>query len=165
MIIVKKPGYLIYKKYIFNCSLGRKGIKKKIKEGDGITPYGTFKLLKIFYRADRVSSLKTNLKKIKINKNIGWCDDPNSKFYNKQIWLPHKDHHEKLYRNDNIYDVLIVLNYNMNPIIKGKGSAIFIHFANKQFKPTGGCIALRKKDLLLLLNVIKKNTKIKIQKF
>ena len=79
--------------------------------------------------------------------------------------LPHNDHHEKLYRNDNIYDVLIVLNYNMKPIIKGKGSAIFIHVANKKFKPTAGCIGLKKGDLLLLLNVIKKNTKIEIKKF
>jgi L,D-peptidoglycan transpeptidase YkuD (ErfK/YbiS/YcfS/YnhG family) len=96
---------------------------------------------------------------------MGWCDDPHSKCYNKLILLPHKDHHEKLYRNDNIYDALIVLNYNMKPIIQGKGSAIFIHIAKNKFKPTEGCIALKKKDLLFLLKIIKKKTKIKIKKF
>ena len=93
---------------------------------------------------------------------MGWCDDPNSRFYNKLISLPKKDHHEKLYRSDNIYEVLVVLNYNIDPIIKDKGSAIFIHIAKKQFEPTAGCVALNKADLLFLLATIEKNTEIKI---
>ena len=92
---------------------------------------------------------------------MGWCDDPKSNFYNQQIKLPSICGHEKLYRNDSVYDIIIVLNYNMNPIIKGKGSAIFIHIT-KNYKPTQGCIALKKINLIKLLNFIKKNTIIKI---
>ncbi len=162
MIIVKKFGYLKYKNFKFHCSLGKAGVKKKIKEGDNITPKGTFKLLKVFYRPDKIKKIKTKLNKIKIKKNFGWCDDPNSKFYNKLIRLPFKGSYEKLYRADSIYDLLIVLNYNTDRIIKNKGSAIFIHIAKKNFDKTAGCIALKKKDLLILLANVKKNTKIKI---
>jgi len=162
MIIVKKSGYLTYKNLKFRCALGRAGIGKKNKEGDFITPKGTFKLVKVFYRADKIKSLKTSLKKIKIKKNMGWCDDSKSKFYNKLIRLPSNLGYEKLYRNDRLYDIVVILNYNFNPIIKNKGSAIFIHVTKKSFKKTAGCIALNKKNLIDLLSVIKKNTKIKI---
>jgi L,D-peptidoglycan transpeptidase YkuD (ErfK/YbiS/YcfS/YnhG family) len=93
---------------------------------------------------------------------MGWCDDPKSKFYNKLIKLPSKFRYEKLYRSDRLYDLVVVLNYNLNPIIKNKGSAIFIHVAKKPLKKTAGCIALKKGNLINLLSVIKKNTKIKI---
>ena len=93
---------------------------------------------------------------------MGWCDDPNSIHYNKQIKLPNKFSHEKLYRKDNIYDLIVVLDYNMNPIIKNKGSAIFIHIANKFYKKTKGCIALKKENLIKILSQIKRNTKIKL---
>ena len=161
MIIVKKSGYLKYKKFEFRCALGKAGIKNKTKEGDNITPKGTYKVIKLFYRTDKISKIKTILKKFKIKKNMGWCDDPRSKFYNKEIKLPSLYSHEKLYRKDNIYDLVVVLNYNFKPIIKNKGSAIFIHVTNK-YKSTQGCIALKKEDLVKLLSVIKKNTKIKI---
>ena len=161
MIIVKKSGYLKYKKFEFRCALGKAGIKNKTKEGDNITPKGTYKVIKLFYRTDKISKIKTIIKKFKIKKNMGWCDDPRSKFYNKEIKLPSLYSHEKLYRKDNIYDLVVVLNYNFKPIIKNKGSAIFIHVTNK-YKSTQGCIALKKEDLIKLLSVIKKNTKIKI---
>ena len=161
MIIVKKSGYLKYKKFEFRCALGKAGIKNKTKEGDNITPKGTYKAIKLFYRTDKISKIKTVLKKFKIKKNMGWCDDPRSKFYNKEIKLPCLYSHEKLYRKDSVYDLVVVLNYNFKPIIKNKGSAIFIHVTNK-YKSTQGCIALKKEDLVKLLSVIKKNTKIKI---
>ena len=161
MIIVKKSGYLKYKKFKFRCALGKAGIKNKIKEGDNITPKGTYEAIKVFYRSDKISKIKTILKKIKIKKDMGWCDDTDSKFYNKQIKLPSIFSHEKLYRKDDIYDLVVVLNYNFKPVIKNKGSAIFIHVTNK-YKPTRGCIALKKCDLIKLLSLIKKNTKIKI---
>ena len=161
MIIVKKSGYLKYKKFEFRCALGKAGIKNKTKEGDNITPKGTYKVIKLLYRTDKISKIKTILKKFKIKKNMGWCDDPRSKFYNKEIKLPSLYSHEKLYRKDNIYDLVVVLNYNFKPIIKNKGSAIFIHVTNK-YKSTQGCIALKKEDLIKLLSVIKKNTKIKV---
>jgi hypothetical protein len=162
MIIVKKSGYLKYKKFKFHCSIGKAGIKKKIKEGDNITPKGLFKIIKVFYRADKIGNIETRIKKIKIRKNMGWCDDPKSIFYNKQIKLPKKVSYEKLYRPDNLYDLIIVLNYNMNPIIKNKGSAIFIHVAKNNYQPTHGCIGLKKKDLLTILKKIKKNETVKI---
>jgi L,D-peptidoglycan transpeptidase YkuD (ErfK/YbiS/YcfS/YnhG family) len=93
---------------------------------------------------------------------MGWCDDPASQFYNQQIKLPSKFRHEKLYRNDNLYDLIAVINYNTNPIIKNKGSAIFMHVSNNYYKKTKGCIALKKKHLIKILQEIKKNTKIKI---
>jgi L,D-peptidoglycan transpeptidase YkuD (ErfK/YbiS/YcfS/YnhG family) len=161
MIIINKSGYLKYKNFKIRCSLGKAGIKKKTKEGDNVTPIGTYKAVKVFYRSDKINIIKTNLKKIKIKKSMGWCDDSKSNFYNQQIKLPSIFGHEELYRKDSIYDIIIVLNYNMNPIIKGKGSAIFIH-VTKNYKPTKGCIALKKIDLIKILNLIKKNTKIKI---
>ena len=93
---------------------------------------------------------------------MGWCDDPNSKKYNKLIKLPSDFSHEKIYRKENIYDIVIVLNYNMNPIVKNKGSAIFIHIAKKNYKKTEGCIAVKKNHLLKILKLIKKNTNVKI---
>ena len=162
MIIVKKSGYLKYKNFKFRCALGKNGIGKKIKEGDNITPRGTFKITKIYYRPDKIKKLITFFKKIKIKKNMGWCDDPKSKFYNKQIKLPYKFSHERLYRIDNIYDIIAVLNYNINPIIKNKGSAIFLHIAKNNYKLTAGCVAIKKNNLIKLLKIIKKNTKLKI---
>ena len=162
MIIVKKTGYLKYKKFKFRCALGKSGINNKIKEGDNVTPRGTYKAIKLFYRSDRISKIRTALKKIKIKKNMGWCDDPQSNFYNQQIKLPSKFSYERLYRNDRVYDLLAVLNYNISPVIKNKGSAIFIHIAKNDYKPTAGCVALKKLHLLKLLQTIKKNTKVKI---
>ena len=162
MIIVKKSGYLKYKNFKFRCALGKNGIGKKIKEGDNITPMGTFKITKIYYRPDKIKKLITFFKKIKIKRNMGWCDDPRSKFYNRQMKIPTKFSHERLYRTDNIYDIIAVLNYNINPTIKNKGSAIFIHIAKNNYKLTAGCVAIKKNNLIKLLKIIKKNTKVKI---
>jgi L,D-peptidoglycan transpeptidase YkuD (ErfK/YbiS/YcfS/YnhG family) len=162
MIIVKNSGFLRYKNLKFRCALGKAGIKRKVKEGDNITPKGIFKITKIYYRPDKIKDIVTPIKKIKIKKSIGWCDDPNSIHYNKQIKLPSKFSHEKLYRNDNLYDLILVLNYNTNPIVKNKGSAIFLHITNDSYKKTKGCIALKKDDLIQLIYKISVNTKIKI---
>ena len=94
---------------------------------------------------------------------MGWCDDPQSKKYNKIIKLPSIYSYEKLYKKENIYDIILVLNYNMNPIVKNKGSAIFIHVAKKKFNKTEGCIAIKKSDLLKLIKKLKKNNKVKIE--
>ena len=160
MIIVKKSGYLKYKNLKFRCSLGKAGIGKKEKEGDKITPIGTYKIVKIYYRNDRVKKIVSNFKLVKIKKNMGWCDDPKSKKYNQLVKIPNKYGYEELNRKDNIYDLLLVLNYNMKPIIKNKGSAIFIHIANKNYKKTAGCIGLKKSHLIDIIKKIKKNTKV-----
>jgi L,D-peptidoglycan transpeptidase YkuD (ErfK/YbiS/YcfS/YnhG family) len=162
MIIVKKTGYLKYKNFKFRCALGKGGIKKKVKEGDNITPKGIFKIIKIYYRPDKINKIISSIKKIKIKKNMGWCDDPSSSYYNKQVKLPSKYNHERLYRKDNLYDLILVLNYNTSPIKKNKGSAIFLHIAKKKYQPTKGCVALKKQDLMQLTSIIKKNTKIKL---
>jgi L,D-peptidoglycan transpeptidase YkuD (ErfK/YbiS/YcfS/YnhG family) len=165
MIIVRKSGYLKYKNLEFRCALGKDGIRKKTKEGDNITPVGIFKITTIYYRHDKIKKIKTSIKKIKIKKNMGWCDDPGSNFYNQQIKLPSEFSYEKLYRNDRVYDILAVLNYNVNPVRKNKGSAIFIHVAKNNYEPTAGCVAVKKADLIKLLQKVKKNTKIKISAF
>ena len=155
MIIINKSGVLRFKNLKFKCALGKSGIGKKRKEGDNITPKGSYKLLGLFYRSDRIPNFKTILKKRKINKKMGWCDDVNNKNYNKLIKLPCNFSHEKLYRKDNVYDLVVPINYNTNKIARGKVSAIFLHVAKKNYTPTKGCIALKKKDLILLLKKIK----------
>jgi L,D-peptidoglycan transpeptidase YkuD (ErfK/YbiS/YcfS/YnhG family) len=162
MIIVKKTGYLKYKNFKYRCALGKAGIKKKKEEGDNITPKGTFKLTKVYYRSDRIAKVKTLLRKYKIKKNMGWCDDPENKFYNKLIRIPASIKHERLYRKDHLYDIIVPLNYNMNPTIKNRGSAIFLHLAKKNYTKTKGCIGLNKIHLLKILQIIKPNTKIKL---
>jgi L,D-peptidoglycan transpeptidase YkuD (ErfK/YbiS/YcfS/YnhG family) len=162
MIIINKTGYFEYKDLKFKCALGKAGIGKKNKEGDNITPKGTYKIVKIYYRKDKIKKISSKLKLVKINKKMGWCDDPKSKFYNQEIKLPSKYSHEKLYRKNSIYDIIIVLNYNINPTVKNKGSAIFIHIAKNKYIKTQGCIALKKKHLISILEKINKNTKIKI---
>lgn len=162
MIIISKYGYLKYKHLIYRCALGKYGVGKKKKEGDKITPKGTYKIVSIYYRNDRVKKIFSKLKLIKITKDMGWCNDPKNKNYNQLIRLPNKSSHEKLHRKDNIYDIIIVLNYNMHPIIKNKGSAIFIHVVRNHFQFTEGCVALKKEGLLRLISIISRKTKVKI---
>ena len=162
MHIIIKKNYLIFDKYRIKCAVGKRGIGIKKKEGDFVTPIGLFKIKYILYRKDRVKNLKTLLKKIPITKKIGWCDDPKSKKYNQLVKISNKYSFEKLYKVDNVYDIIIVLNYNMNPIRKNKGSAIFIHIAKKDYKSTEGCVAIRKIDLLKVIKDLKKNTRVKI---
>ena len=160
MIIINKSGHLKYKNLKFRCALGKAGISKKLTEGDNITPKGIYKIINIYFRKDRVKNIISKIKLIKIKRTMGWCDDPNSKKYNQLIKLPTKYRHEKLYRNDKLYDIILVLDYNMNPIVKGKGSAIFLHLSKNLKNKTSGCVALRKKDMLELIKKIKKNTKV-----
>lgn len=162
MIIINKSGFLKYKNLKFRCALGKNGIGKKKSEGDNITPRGNYKIIRIYYRKDRVKKISSKFKLISIKKNMGWCDDPESKFYNKLIRIPSSIKHERLYRNDHLYDIVIPINYNMNPTIKNKGSAIFLHLSKKNYTPTKGCVGLRKIHLLKILKIIKPNTKIKL---
>ena len=161
LLRLKNKEYLIVDEFKFKCSIGKKGLKSKKTEGDRCTPIGVFKIGKVYYRPDRIKKLDTNLKTRKITKNMGWCDDPYNKKYNKEIVLDKKNKGEKLYRRDNTYDVLIVIEYNTKKIKPFKGSAIFIHLT-KNYSPTEGCIALKKNDLLILLKIINKKSKIKI---
>lgn len=162
MHITIKNKYLIFQNYKVKCSIGKRGIGIKKKEGDLITPKGTFKIKQILYRADRIKLYSTKIKKKVISKNLGWCDDQSSKSYNKLIKYPFKFRSEKLYRSDNIYDIILVLNYNMNPVKRGKGSAIFIHVAKKNFSSTKGCIGIKKKILKKITQSVNNKTLVKI---
>tara|TARA_B100001057_G_scaffold169949_1_gene170734 strand:+ start:3635 stop:4126 length:492 start_codon:yes stop_codon:yes gene_type:complete len=145
----------------FRCCIGKKGLKKNKKEGDKSTPIGKFKLNRIFYRPDRIKKFNCKVKKIKIKKNMGWCDDPISKKYNRLIKTSNKIKHEKLYRRDNKYDILIELDYNFKKIIPFAGSAIFLHLT-KNYKPTAGCIAINLNDMRILIKILDKNNLIEV---
>ena len=161
-MIVNNKGELWYNKICYKCAYGKNGFIKSKKEGDGCTPIGIFHINKLFLRKDRIKTINTKIKTIPIVKNMAWEDNPRKKNYNKLITLPKNSHRERLYRKDHLYDLILVVEYNTKKIIKGKGSAIFIHIAKPKYKPTQGCVALAKKDFLHLLKKIKRKEKIKI---
>ena len=161
-ILVKNKYTLQIDEFKFKCSIGKRGSTSTKKEGDKKTPKGVFGIENLYFREDRIKKPLTLLKCIKIKKDMGWCDDISfPKKYNKLIKVEKKIRHEKLKRKDNKYDLLIPIKYNFKKPITGIGSCIFIHLT-KNYKPTAGCIALKKKDFLIMLKLIKKNTKIKI---
>ena len=143
-IIVKKNNTLLLDEFEFKCSIGLNGTTKNKYEGDKKTPKGNFSLGNLYFRKDRIKNIKTNLKKIPINKKMGWCDDTGSKHYNKLIKIPNKLKHEKMFRKDKTYDLVIPIKYNFKNPIKNRGSAIFLHLT-KNYKKTVGCVALKKK--------------------
>ncbi len=163
MNIIIKKHFLLYKGYKLKCSIGKFGITLSKKEGDLTTPKGLFGLGLLYYRKDKIKLLKCKIKKRAIKKGMGWCDDSKSKKYNQEISFPFKYGAEKLYRKDKIYDIFINIKYNQLPIVKGKGSAIFLHLSNKKYKPTSGCVAIQKKDFLKILPLINNKTKISIK--
>ena len=162
-IIIKNKETLLIDEFKFKCSVGKKGFTRNKKEGDLKTPAGIFELGKIYYRPDRIEKPLSKLQTTAIKKNMGWCDDPKSKYYNKLIKIKKnfKMNHEKLYRKDNKYDIFILIKHNYKKVIKNQGSAIFLHLT-KNYLPTKGCVALSKKDFLILIKLINKKTKIKI---
>ena len=160
-IKIKNKYTLLFDEFEFKCSIGAFGFTSDKYEGDKKTPTGLFSLGDLYYRSDKVQKPKTKLKCIKIKKNMGWCNDIDSKFYNKKIKIKKKVRYEKLFRNDYKYNYLIPIKYNWVNPKKNKGSAIFIHLT-KNYNPTAGCIALSLKDFLILIKLIKKNTKIRI---
>ena len=159
MNIKIKKHYLLFKSYKLKCSIGKSGIKKSKIEGDLSTPGGTFGLGNLYYRKDRISLPKCKIKKKVIKKNMGWCDDSKSRKYNQEIKFPFKYSAEKFYRKNSEYDLLIIIKYNFYPVIKKRGSAIFLHIKNKS-KPTKGCVGISKKNFLKILPLINKKTKI-----
>ena len=161
-ILVKNKHTLQIDEFKFVCCIGKKGSTSNKKEGDKKTPKGTFEIENLYFREDRIKKPLTLLKCIKIKKNMGWCDDISfPKKYNKLIKVDKKIRHEKLKRKDNKYDLLIPIKYNFNKPTTGKGSCIFIHLT-KNYQPTAGCIALKKKDFLIMLKLINKDSTIKI---
>ena len=161
-ILVKNKHTLLIDEFQFRCCIGKKGLTKNKKEGDKKTPKGTFEIENLYYRKDRLEKPITTLKCIEIKKYMGWCDDINfPEKYNKRIKIVRKIKYEKLRRKDYKYDLLIPIKFNYKKPILGLGSCIFIHLT-KDYKPTAGCIALKKKDFLIMLKLIRKDSKIKI---
>ena len=161
LINLKNKDTLEFDEFKFKCSIGKKGLKKNKIEGDKCTPRGLFDLGTVYYRSDRVQKPQTLLKTKIIKKDTAWCDDPARKFYNKEMRINKSINHEKLYRIDHKYDIVLIIKYNYKKVVSGKGSAIFIHLT-KDYKPTAGCIVLKKKDFLILLKLLNKKNKIKI---
>ena len=161
IIYLKNKHTLEVDDFKFRCSIGKNGKSKKKKEGDKKTPIGYFEIENLYYRPDKIKKPFTKLKCIKIKKNMGWCDDPLNKNYNKLITIKKNIKCEKLYRKDHKYDLMIPIKYNFIKPVKFKGSCIFIHLTN-DFKATAGCIAIKKNDFLIMLKLINKKTKINI---
>ena len=161
-ILVKNKHTLQIDEFRFKCCIGKKGSTKNKREGDEKTPKGNFKLANLYFRKDRLKKPLTSLKCIEIKKSMGWCNDIRfPRKYNKLIKVERKTRHEKLMRKDHKYDFILPIKYNFEKPRVDMGSCIFIHLT-KNYKPTAGCIALKKKDFLILLKLIKKKTKIRI---
>ena len=161
MITVFANNVFKHREKIYRCSIGKNGIKRKKIEGDECSPEGTFCIGDLYFRSDRVKNFKTKKKLIPIGEEMYWSDNPESIHYNKLTDFIDGSS-EKLFRNDSIYDLLLVVKYNVNPIVKNKGSAIFIHIAKRNYSPTKGCIALSKKDFIHFLKDLGLREKISI---
>ena len=161
-IFVKNKHTLQLDEFKFRCCIGKKGSTKNKKEGDRKSPKGIFNIENLYYRRDRMNKPETFLKCVKIKNNMGWCYDVNFPTkYNKRIKISKKIKHEKLKRKDHKYDLFIPIKYNYKKPVLGLGSCIFLHLT-KNYEPTDGCIALKKKDFLVMLRLLKKNSKIRI---
>ena len=161
MIIVRK-NLLKFNGNSYKCAIGKNGVTTEKKEGDGCTPLGEYSLGCIYFRKDRLILPDVKLPTIAIDKNAGWCDDVTSNDYNRPIAFPFKYSAERLFRDDSIYDIVCIINYNSDPVIKGKGSAIFLHIALDDYSGTEGCVALQQNDLIQLLSQINSQTRISI---
>ncbi len=148
MDLLVKNKHLFVNDIKLPCAVGRNGLTKNKKEGDKSTPIGKFRFNKIYYRADRIKKIRFMIDSSIIQETDGWCDDQKSRFYNQYIQFPFSESAERLHRDDHLYDVVCVLDYNTSPIISGQGSAIFLHVAKPDFAGTEGCIAIEKNELL-----------------
>lgn len=150
-IMVWPPGTLAWNGRQVRCALGQGGVRTDKREGDGATPAGTFPLRRVLYRADRLPPPETGLAVQALKPGDAWCDDPADAQYNCPVTQPVAAGNETMWRDDNVYDVVVPLGYNDDPVVPGLGSAIFLHVARPDFGPTEGCVALALEDLLALL--------------
>jgi L,D-peptidoglycan transpeptidase YkuD (ErfK/YbiS/YcfS/YnhG family) len=158
----RRRGRLIAGPLSLPCALGRSGTTARKREGDGASPIGRFRLLGGFYRADRLRRPPTSLPLRPIRSADGWCDDPGDRRYNERVERPYPASHEAMWREDHLYDLALDIGWNRGPIIKGRGSAIFLHFAKPGFAPTEGCVAVEPKMAARLLSRIGPHTMIEI---
>ncbi len=162
-IVVNSKGVLSFKGKEYKCVFGKSGVSDDKKEGDGATPVGIFPIRKIFYRADKIEKPISPFETVALLQNDGWCDKVNDPKYNQFIKLPYEASHENLWREDDLYDIIVVLGYNDNPSVSGKGSAIFMHIARQTFTPTAGCIALAYDDLVEILKNCELDTQVSVE--
>ena len=163
MDLLVKNNHLFLKNRKLQCALGINGLTDNKKEGDLSTPSGTFRFNKVYYRADKLGKMNFKINSSVIQTNDGWCDDQESEFYNRFIQFPFSDSAEHLYRDDDVYDIICVLDYNTSPIIYGRGSAIFLHVAKPNFVGTEGCIAIEKEPLIEIATNITTKSRIVIE--
>ena len=159
----KATGTLIWRGKTFTCALGPSGVKLDKREGDRATPAGTFPLRRALYRADRGAKPQTKLEARAIERHDGWCDSPEDPAYNRPVALPYPASAEEMWREDGLYDVVVVLGHNDDPVVPGAGSAVFLHCAKPDYAPTEGCVALAKADLLEVLRDARPGDEIRIE--
>ena len=161
-LLVHADGLALWGKERLRCALGRAGISPQKHEGDGATPQGAFPMRRLLYRADRLSQPATRLPLAAIARGDGWCDDPADPLYNRPVRLPYRARAEALWREESVYDLIVPLGYNDDPVTPGAGSAIFLHVARESYAPTEGCVALAAADLLRVLAEADQNSRVVI---
>ena len=157
-----RRGRLVAGALVLPCALGRSGVTRAKREGDGASPVGRFRLLQAFYRADRLSRPRTQLRLSAIRPVDGWCDDPRDRRYNRLVRLPDPASHERMSREDGLYDLVLDIAWNRAPTRKGRGSAIFLHIATAALRPTEGCVAVEARMIRRLMERVGPNTRIEI---
>ena len=145
------------------CAVGRGGVRADKKEGDGATPAGSWPVRRLLYRADRLPPPPTALPSEPVGAADGWCDDPGDRRYNRPVRLPYPGRHERLWREDEVYDCILILGYNDDAPVPGLGSAIFLHIARPDYAPTEGCVALDRADLLDFLRHASPSSRVHVE--
>jgi L,D-peptidoglycan transpeptidase YkuD (ErfK/YbiS/YcfS/YnhG family) len=167
ILVSKAPGgsargILRYGRYPIGCALGRTGITHLKREGDGATPAGTLRPRLVLFRADRMLRPTTRLPIRPIRHDDAWCDDPADRNYNRAVTLPYPGRHERLWRKDNLYDLMVVLDWNLEPAIPNRGSAIFLHLQRAGGGQTEGCIAVDLAEMRRLIRLMTPTTGIEV---
>ena len=162
-LIVSRETLLTFGDKTYRCAVGRNGFSEHKREGDLCTPVGIFPLRTVYYRTDKLPPMQTRLTHAEITPDLGWCDAPGDPAYNQIVKLPYAASHETLWREDDVYDVVVPLGYNDDPVLPGLGSAIFLHVARADYSPTEGCVALALPDLLEILYNVTPDSQIEIR--
>ena len=149
---------------VFRAAVGSGGIGIKRGEGDGITPVGVFPVRRVLYRSDRIARPHTAVPVEALCRDDGWCDSPEDGRYNRPVKLPHGASAEALWRDDHLYDLIVILGFNDDPVVPGAGSAIFVHVASDDFGATAGCVALALSDLLKVVSGLSPDGTVEIRR-
>ena len=161
-LVLHPPNILRWRGRRFACAIGWGGVRTNKREGDGATPSGHFPLRRVLYRPDRLAPPRTALPIAPLDPKDGWCDDPAHPLYNRPLRLPHEARHEELWRTDRVYDLIVILGHNDAPVVRGLGSAVFLHVAQPDYAPTAGCVAVAAGDLLTILAGVHRQTSLRV---